>query len=162
MEIKIIGTAITIVMYFIIRVLFNKVIARTIEKNVLQKERGKIIKKVLTIILLSIAIIILFAIWGVDQSELAVFLGTTLTVLGITLVAQWSILSNITSGILIFFNHPVKLGDTITILDKDYSIEGRISDIGLFFVIIKTSTGEKITLPSNVFVQKMIKSKSQE
>ncbi|MCO6499683.1 MAG: mechanosensitive ion channel [Vicingus serpentipes] len=162
MEIKIIGTAITIVMYFIIRLLLNKVISRTVEKNVLQKVRGKIIKKVLTIILLSIAIVILFAIWGVDQSELAVFIGTVLTVLGISLVAQWSFLSNITSGVIIFFSHPVKLGDIITIMDKDYPIEGRISDIGLFFVILKTTDEEKITLPSNVFVQKMIKSKSQE
>ena len=73
------------------------------------------------------------------------------------LFAQWSHLSNITSGIIIFFNHSVKLDDTIVILDEDYNIQGRISDIGLFFVRLKTKEGEEISLPNNVFLQKMIK-----
>lgn len=80
-----------------------------------------------------------------------------LTILGIAFFAQWSIISNITSSLIIFFNHPAKIGDEIIVFDKDYSIEGRISDIGVFFVIIKTVDGEKITIPSNVFTQKMIK-----
>ena len=73
--------------------------------------------------------------------------------------AQWSLLSNITSGIIIFFNHSVRLDDTIVIIDKDYEVEGRISDIGLFFIKLKTTQGEEVTLPNNVFLQKMIKKK---
>ena len=108
---------------------------------------------------LSVCFIIILIIWGVDQSELAVFVGSVVTVPGIAMFAQWSILSNITSSIIIFFNHPVKLDDTITILDKDYETEGRVSDIGVFFVILKTKEGEQITIPSNIFIQKMIKKK---
>ena len=100
------------------------------------------------------------SIWGVNQSELAVFIGSVLTVLGIALFAQWSILSNITSGIIIFFSHSVKLEDTITIVDKDYEIEGRISDIGLFFVVLKTKENEQIDIPNSVFLNKMIKKKT--
>jgi small-conductance mechanosensitive channel len=75
--------------------------------------------------------------------------------------AQWSILSNITSSIIIFFNHPVKLEDVICIMEaKEYEIEGRVSNIGLFFVTLKTQEGEEITLPNNIFVQKLIKKKT--
>jgi small-conductance mechanosensitive channel len=74
-------------------------------------------------------------------------------VIGIALFAQWSILSNNLS-IIIFFNHSVKLEDTITIIDKDYEVEGRVSDIGLFFVILKTKESEEISIPNNVFIQK--------
>jgi small-conductance mechanosensitive channel len=42
-------------------------------------------------------------------------------------------------------------------MDKDYDIQGRVSDIGLFFVILKTENGEVISIPSNVFIQKMIR-----
>jgi small-conductance mechanosensitive channel len=45
-------------------------------------------------------------------------------------------------------------------MDKDYQIEGRISDIGMFFIIIKNSEGEKLTIPNNVFTQKMVKRKN--
>lgn len=73
--------------------------------------------------------------------------------------AQWSILSNITAGIILFFNHSVRLDDTITVIDKDYEVQGRISDIGLFFVILKTKEGDQVSIPNNVFIQKMIKLK---
>jgi small-conductance mechanosensitive channel len=86
-------------------------------------------------------------------------MASVLTVIGIALFAQWSHLSNLTSGMIIFFNHSAKLDDTIEIIDKDYCIEGRISDIGLFFVQIKTTENEEVTLPNNVFLQKMIKKK---
>ena len=99
----------------------------------------------------------LIFVWGVDQSELLIFLSTILTVLGVAFFAQWSIISNITSTLIIFFNHPIKIGDHLTIMDKEYEIEGQLSDISIFFIIIKTKENKKITIPSNVFMQKMIK-----
>lgn len=158
-KIKLIETTIVILAFIIILFLSSKLVNKTVSNNLLKKVRGKIIKKVINLINILVAIIIILIIWGVDQSELAVFIGSLLTVLGIALFAQWSILSNITSSIIIFFNHPVKLNDTIKIIDKDYETEGRVSDIGIFFIILKTKEGEQITIPSNVFIQKMIKKK---
>ncbi|GGK38728.1 MULTISPECIES: mechanosensitive ion channel domain-containing protein [Flavobacteriaceae] len=158
-ELKILQTVITILLFFLIRTLIIKIINRTVAKNLLQKTRGKIIKKFFQIILVIIVLIFILTFWGVDQSELFMFLASVLTVIGIALFAQWSHLSNITSGIIIFFNHSVKLDDTISIIDKDFDIEGRISDIGLFFVKLKTNEGEEISLPNNIFLQKMIKRK---
>ena len=157
MDVKIIETVVIVVAYFLIRIVLSKIIEKTVENSLMQKTRGKVIKKGVNFILLLITLAFLFLIWGVNQSELVIFIGSFLAVLGIAFFAQWSILSNITSGIIIFFSHPVKLDDTISIIDKDYQIEGRVSDIGLFFVIIKTKEGERVTVPSNVFLQKMIK-----
>lgn len=157
LNIKIIETVIAIVVYIILRVVTNKIIDKTVATSFMQKTRGKIIKKALNLILILLVSTFVLIVWGVDSSELAFFIGSVLTVIGIALFAQWSILSNITSGIILFFNHSVKLDDTITIIDKDYEIEGRVSDIGLFFVILKTKEDEKISIPNNVFVQKMIK-----
>lgn len=42
-------------------------------------------------------------------------------------------------------------------MDKDFQVEGKLSDIGIFFIIIKTKDDKKITIPSNVFIQKMIR-----
>lgn len=157
METKLIESVIVIAVYFSLRLLTSKFIDRTVQNSLMQKTRGKIIKKAFNFILLLIFLIVTSIIWGVKQSEVAVFIGSVLAVIGIALIAQWSILSNITAGIIIFFNHPVNLDDTITIIDKDYQVEGRVSDIGLFFVLIKTTEGEQITVPNNVFIQKMIK-----
>lgn len=159
-EIKILETGIAIVLFFVIRTVTIRLINQTVLRKLLQKTRGKIIKKFFQTLLLTTTVIFILTVWGVDKAELFTIMASVLTVIGIALFAQWSHLSNITSGIIIFFNHSVKLDDTIAILDKDYEVEGRINDIGLFFVKIKTKKGEEVSLPNNVFLQKMITKKS--
>jgi small-conductance mechanosensitive channel len=158
-EIKILETAISVILFFLLRLISNKLVERTVRSNVLQKTRGKIIKKIMLVGLITITLIFILTVWGVDQSELFMFMASFLTVMGIALFAQWSHLSNLTSGIIIFFNHSAKLDDTVTILDKDYAIEGRISDIGFFFIKLKTNKDEEVLIPNNIFLQKMVKKK---
>lgn len=158
-ELKILETAIAITLFIVIRFAMNFLIKRTVEKNVLQRTRGKIIKKIFFIGLVSILLIFILTVWGIDQAEVFMFMASVLTVIGIALFAQWSHLSNLTSGIIIFFNHSAKLDDTIAIIDKDYNVEGRISDIGLFFIKKKTEEGEEVIIANNIFLQKMIKKK---
>jgi small-conductance mechanosensitive channel len=158
-QIQIIETVITLVIYVSLKILIHLYIDRIVSTNATTKKRSKVVKKAINLIVLSIFLIIIFSIFGVDQSELMVFIGSVLTVMGIALFAQWSILSNITSGVIIFFSHSAKLNDVITIMDKDYEIQGRISDIGLFFVILKTTENEQIDIPNSVFLNKMIKKK---
>lgn len=156
-KLEIIESLAVLVSFFALRLVIVKMIEKVAVKFSYHKPRVKVVKKLINLMLLFIVMGILFFIWGVDQSELAYFITTLLTILGIAFFAQWSIISNITSTLIIYFNHPAKIGDTITVMDKEYPIEGRISDIGVFFVILKTAEGEKITLPSNIFIQKMIK-----
>jgi small-conductance mechanosensitive channel len=52
-----------------------------------------------------------------------------------------------------FYKPSVKLGESITIIDKEFDITGRVSDIGLFYVIMKTETDEKIMIPNNLFTK---------
>ena len=70
--------------------------------------------------------------------------------------AQWSILSNITSGVILFFFFPFRIGDTIKIHDKDFPIQAEIEDISAFHVNLKTIDGERITYPNNLLLQKGI------
>jgi small-conductance mechanosensitive channel len=100
------------------------------------------------------ALILIAAIWGLNQNEIALFASTILTALGIAFFAQWSLLSNITSSILLFFNHPVKLGDTIKIMDKDCPFEGEVTELNYFFVHLKTKDGEIITIPNSILMTK--------
>lgn len=156
-QIKLIETAVLFLVYLV----SIKVSERLIERAGLQfgypKDRMKIIRKILNVIFSVMLVSVGLFIWGVDQSELMYFITSLLTVMGIAFIAQWSILSNVTASFIIFFNHPVKLGDTVMVLDKDFSIQGRVSDIGIFFLILKTAEGDQITIPTNVFLQKMVK-----
>jgi small-conductance mechanosensitive channel len=160
-EVQLIESAVVILAYLIIRYLILKAIENVTIRIDYQKSRTKIIIKIVTSILFLICLSFLIFIWGVKQSELVLFISSMLTVVGIAFFAQWSLMSNITSTLIIFFSHTVKIGDSITVYDKDYPIEGTISDIGIFFVVIKTDEGEKITIASNVFIQKMVKQRNK-
>lgn len=158
-KLQIIEVVGAIFIYGLLKLLLNRYIDAWVTRNIASNNRSRIVKKTINITIFVVFLTILLSIFGVDQSELAVFIGSFLTVMGIALFAQWSILSNITSGVIIFFNHSVKLDDTIIIMEKDYEIEGRISDIGLFFVSIITKDNERIEIPNIVFLNKMIKKK---
>lgn len=161
--IQIIQTLFIIVLYLIIKSITFKVIKKTLSEKLIQESRGILIRNIINLILTLMGIILIALIWGVKQADLAVFIGSVLTVVGVAFFAQWSILSNITSSIIIFFNHPVKLNDSIIILEgKDYVIEGKVANIGLFFVTLETEDSGEITLPNNLFILKSIKNITNE
>lgn len=161
--IKIIESAVIILSYVIIRKVFFRIIEKTLSERFIQESRGIIIKKVISLVLSLVCVIFVLLIWGVKQADLAVFVGSVLTIVGVAFFAQWSLLSNITSSIIIFFNHPIKLNDSIIILEgKDYGIEGKVVNIGLFFVTLETKESGEITLPNNIFILKMIKNITNE
>lgn len=156
--IKFFESLLVIALYIILRKVAFVIINRTLNKRFIQKSRGHVIKRVINTTLALISISVLLLIWGVKQADLAVFIGSVLTVVGVAFFAQWSILSNITSSIILFFNHSIKINDSIIILEaKDYVIEGKVIDIGLFFTTLQTNNSEEITLPNNIFIQKSIK-----
>ncbi len=95
-------------------------------------------------------------IWGIDLKEFSVFISSVLAVIGIAFFAQWSILSNLTASIILFFSHPVRIGDRIRVLDKDFDWTGKVIDITGFYVFMTTDQGENITLPTSLVIQKGI------
>ena len=100
-----------------------------------------------------LAVIALIIIWGVQTKDIFLVFSSIATVVGVAMFAQWSILSNITSGIILFFSFPYKIGDLIFIHDKDFPIQGEIEDIGAFHVYLRTKEGEMIVYPNNLMLQ---------
>lgn len=155
-KLQILETLVILVIYVIAFFITKKVINNALKNAHLQRARRKIIIKAVHLFS-SIGVGILLAgVWGLEQKEIAVFAGAILTALGIAFFAQWSLLSNITSSVILFFNHPLKLGDTIRILDKDYPFEGEIIELTYFFIHLKTQNNEIITIPNSVMLQKPI------
>jgi small-conductance mechanosensitive channel len=153
-NIQIIETLIILGCYIILYFLVKTVINNFLKKTRLERSRRKMTIRAVQLFTTMTAIILLTGVWGFKQNEIAFFASTILTALGIAFFAQWSLLSNITSSILIFFNHPVKLGDYVKVLHKDYHYEGEVTEMNYFFVHIKTADNEIITIPNSHFFEK--------
>ncbi len=155
-EIQIIETVIVIVGYIATHYVTKIFVNNSLKQTHLERGRRKLIIKAVHLLSFVTATVLLAAIWGLEQNEIAVFAGTILTALGIAFFAQWSLLSNVTSSLLLFFNHPVKIGDKIKVLDKDYPFEGEVKDLTYFFVHIKTDDGGITTIPNSLLLQKSV------
>jgi small-conductance mechanosensitive channel len=155
-QIQIIYTLIVLASAVGLRILFFQLVNKIRLNLENQHVRAKMIKKVIQLVLTILVLILLLGIWGVGRDQIMVFVSSIITIVGVAFVAQWSVLSNITATIILFINHPVKIGDSITILDKEFEITGTIKDIGIFFVTVKTNNRQLISVPSSIFMQKMI------
>jgi small-conductance mechanosensitive channel len=155
-QLQIIQTLAVIISLVTIKFLLRGIINKFMNKLHFALERKRIISKIINFFILIVAVVLITAIWGVKSQEVTIFISSILTILGVAFFAQWSILSNISSSLILFFNHPVRIGSQIKILDKEYPIEGVVVNISLFFMYIKTSDGQLVSIPNTVVLQKTI------
>ena len=135
------------------RLIVSKLVRSFAKRSQTIEKRTRLVLKYIHLLMNIIAVIALIIIWGVQTKDIFFVLSSFTTIVGVAMFAQWSILSNITSGIILFFSFPYKIGDNIIIHDKDFPIEAEIEDIGAFHVYLKTQKGEIIVYPNNLMLQ---------
>ncbi|MFN8325154.1 mechanosensitive ion channel domain-containing protein [Flavobacterium sp.] len=153
---EVIASIIVLIVYLLLRIITAKLIRKYARTSYIIEQRTNLVIKYIYLLLNILFFIALTIIWGVEKKDILFTISSVATIVGVAMFAQWSILSNITSGIILFFFFPFKIGDTIKIHDKDFPIEGEIEDINAFHVDIKTINNEKITYPNNLLLQKGI------
>lgn len=140
--------------------IFNFFTGRAVKKFTILKKiepnRKKVILNLTYFLSYTIATIAIIGILNVEIKQLLIFISSVLAIIGVAFFAQWSILSNLTSSFILFFYHPVRIGDKIKILDKDFELTGKVKDIKGFYVLIKTEDEKLITVPTQLLLQKGI------
>jgi len=151
-----IASGFVLLLFILLRFFIAKVVRRFAYVSQVLEHRTNLIIKYFNILIGIICVVALFVIWGVKTQDVIIVVSSLFAVIGIALFAQWSILSNVTSGIILFFSSPFKIGDTIKIHDKEYPTEGEVTDIRGFHTYIQTVEGEVITYPNSLLLQKGI------
>lgn len=160
---QLLATLVTVIVLLILKFLGNKTVKKIGRLSNIVEARTLLITKYVSIVLTFLGIGALTFIWGVDYRELGVFFSSVFAVIGVALFAQWSILSNITSGVILFFSFPFKIGDRIRIMDKEIvDLEDHVNgifvieDIKAFHVHLRKGNGELLTYPNNLMLQKAV------
>lgn len=160
-KLQIIETIIVFTAAIILKLFSRKAINRIFINWELDLQRKRISQRIVNVFLIIIVVLVIIGIWNIHQDQLMVFVTSVITILGIAFFAQWSIISNITASLILFFNHPLRIGEYIEILDKEFSVKGKLEDISFFFMLIRTENGELITVPNNLALQKIILTKNR-
>ena len=136
--------AIAFLLLIILMSITKKITRKVSLVKKLEPHRKKVVLNMFYFVYYLIFIISVILILGIDLS----FLASILAILGVAFVAQWSLLSNITASVIIFFYHPLKIGDKVKILDKELDFSGTVKNITGFYVLIETDTKQQITIPT--------------
>tara|TARA_R110002049_G_scaffold286354_1_gene468114 strand:+ start:772 stop:1305 length:534 start_codon:yes stop_codon:yes gene_type:complete len=149
-------TIILLVILSIIRAIIVITVKKIGRKSGTTEARASLIGRYVTVTLILIAILIEAFILGAQTRDITLIFSSVFAVIGVALFAIWSILSNITSGVIMFFWFPYKVGDKIKIHDKDEPIIAIIEDIRAFQILLKDENGDLVTYPNNLILQKAV------
>lgn len=151
---ELLATSITLAILLVLKFIITKTIRRMAKLSDLNQARARLIIKYISIGLFAIGIGVLIFIWGVNFKDIGLLFSSVFAVIGVAMFASWSILSNVTAGIILFFSFPFKIGDRIRILDSDLPEEADILDIKAFHLYLRKDNGELVTYPNNLLLQK--------
>ncbi len=155
-KVQILVTFILLMVIFGLNSLSKRAIRRFGKTSAIDMNNRKIIFYLSNLFFYGLAVIVITLIWGVNLQEFSVFISSFLAIVGIGFVAQWSILSNLTASVILFFSHPLRLGDRVRVMDKDFDWTGKVEDISGFYLFMRTDDGRKISIPTNLVIQKGI------
>lgn len=158
---ELLWTLTAILVLLLLKFVTNKSIKRIGRISNLFEGRILLITRYASILLSFLGIIVISVIWSVDYQELGLLFSSVFAIAGVALFASWSILSNITAGVILFFFFPFKIGDRIKIMDKEISETSdekheifRIENIKAFHVHLRNVKGQLLTYPNNMMLQK--------
>ncbi|TRX60479.1 mechanosensitive ion channel [Fulvivirga sp. M361] len=141
----------------LVRSLTLRLVRKHGNKNSVAVSREVYVRKLITITLILLFATLIGTVWEVSVKGLSVYFASIFTIVGVALFATWSVLSNMTASVILFFFFPYRIGNTIKIIDGDNSVEGIISDITLFYIVITDEEGKSYSYPNNLVIQKPVK-----
>ncbi|WP_417529011.1 mechanosensitive ion channel domain-containing protein [Marinomonas shanghaiensis] len=148
--------ALLVVAYVIVSRILKSSVTLLGQKKYANEVRITYVSKMLNLGFTAIFVLLVCLVLGIGYGQLAIFFSSVFAVVGVALFAQWSILSNITASLIIFFGFPYRVGDWVKVVDKDDEILGQITEISSFHVIIHRLSGDVVTYPNSLILQKAV------
>jgi small-conductance mechanosensitive channel len=99
-----------------------------------------------------VGLLTLAFVWGIKIASVMVAASTALTLLGVALFAQWSILSNVTAYFILLLHPSFKRGTFVRMIDADNYAEGYVADLTFFSTKLITENRETIIYPNNLIL----------
>ena len=105
------------------------------------------IGRLISIAVISIFLLIILQIWGLDMVPLMAFGGVGAAALGF---AAKEVIANFFGGMMLWINRPFVLGDYISLPDRG-GLEGVIEEIGWYLTVVRDKDKRLVYLPNAIF-----------
>ncbi|UBM60635.1 mechanosensitive ion channel family protein [Marinilongibacter aquaticus] len=143
----------SLVVFIGLRLIVRTLISRQVQLYDFHLARAVYVRKFFDFIFFGLLLVVNFFIW--DFSFKSIF-ASFFAVAGVALFANWSLLSNVTASVILFFNYPIKIGSKVKIIDGNDSVMGKVKDLSFFSIQIEDESGNIVSYPNNLALQKGI------
>jgi len=134
------------------RLVSDRLIDNFTKKLKLEEHEAKPIKKIFAVIIYIIAIFVLLGIWHLRGTLTGLLAGAGIVGIVIGLAIR-DIISDLLAGIILFFDRPFKIGDSLVI----GNVGGKVLDIGLRSVKLRTWDGVFAAIPNRKVCSEVLK-----
>lgn len=142
---------------YLVRAGLAVLLRRAIKAERLAPHAVQVILRAATLIGYGLLAFLAAQISGLKLHGLWTLIGGAMAVMGIGLVAGWSIFSNTTASFLLMFWQPCQMGDRIDFLDGESRLTGVVVEVNLFFTEIREEDGAIVAIPNNKFFQNPVR-----
>lgn len=133
--------------------LLIRLVMRMMQRGRLMKKMDLAASRFLTsfvkVALNALLIVILVGILGIPMSSMVAVLASVGAAIGLALQGA---LGNLAGGLMILIFHPFRLDDYIEVGD----FSGTVTDIGIFYTILKTPDNKSVTIPNGTVMGQAI------
>lgn len=143
------------VLVLVLQRALGRAMARARRHTPMSAETALILQRVAVGALWLLLILVTLRHLGIDVDGLWTLLVSTLAVIGVGLLAVWTMVSNITASFFIWIWRPYELGERIELIPD--GIKGRAVDRSLMFTVIREEDGSTLMVPNNLFFQRIVR-----
>jgi len=122
----------------------------------LEEQASKPIKNLLAVVVYVIALFVLLGIWELRATLTGLLAGAGMAGIVIGLSLR-EVISDLLAGIILFFDRPFRIGDSLVV----GPVGGKVLDIGLRSVKLKTWDGIYATIPNRKVCSEVLKNYSK-
>jgi len=153
---QIVVTVFIFIFFLILRKILSKLVNRRAIRFSFDETRSLYVRNTVRAAITMVMILFVGMVWEISFEGLSLYIASFITIIGVGLFANWSIVSNITASVILFFFFPLKLGSNVRIVDGENSAEGVVMGLSLFSILIQNKEGNDIYFPNNLAIQKSI------
>lgn len=120
--VKLSSTIIAMVLFVALRWVVRRAIDNYATDHRLSSSRIASARRAVSVMGILVLVGVLAITWSINFQSFMVVSGAILATMGIGFFASWSILSNVTASIIMFWRFPMHVGDRIGLIENDPSL----------------------------------------
>jgi small-conductance mechanosensitive channel len=154
---RLLATLLVLVGWYALYRLLRRILRRAFNRPGQRFEAGTaraLARGVQVAVLLMVALFLL-EIWGVSVSGLWTGTLSVFAIMGVALMAGWSLLSNATASMFLQVWRPFRRGDHLTMVPDEMA--GTVIEQNMFFTVLRCEDQQELVIPNTLLFQRMVR-----